>query len=443
MTEGDLADLRAALDRLREEFRRLLEAVAAGAGESALGATALARRLGVDRTTCQRLVATLAAGPAEPGMAARLPGVRAMGQMLDAAAGVTPAVDPGRIATCRAAVDGFGRLVRRIGGSQSRLAARLAQGEGADGPGRMEGGARAAAGAGSGVGGGAGAVDEAALREEMFGLASQVTGRFSRVHLAIFGFRPNPERPDRLDTLTGNGVIGHEATRRHLGAAMPLVLMCGRGPVLVDAADYAGLDQASPLSAERSTVLTEFCTRPLPPVAARGPRDTLVHMVDADEPGRPGSPGAPLDFVLGARAEGSCLLPTLDTPPVHEAWVIGHYPALDMVLDVYLHRSLARRCIPSAAAHLWYPNVQESIGDRWYTRVPGAPPRLEVLGAGTGQAGTALYARHKELTDTLFARAGWDPSQFVGYRCAVRHPLWRTGYCVAFDFGAGDESTGG
>jgi hypothetical protein len=35
----------------------------------------------------------------------------------------------------------------------------------------------------------------------------------------------------------------------------------------------------------------------------------------------------------------------------------------------------------------------------------------------------------------VFERVGWDPEQFVGYRCEVAYPVWQAAYCMLFDFG--------
>lgn len=114
-----------------------------------------------------------------------------------------------------------------------------------------------------------------------------------------------------------------------------------------------------------------------------------------------------------------------------------NFPARRMVFDVYLHRDLARACIPSLDAHLWRPDFADHVGDRWQTRFARAP-RLELLGNGQDRAGNP-WPRHAELTDFLFRQMDLDPDRMVGFRCLEDYPAWRTGYCMSFDFNTDDE----
>jgi hypothetical protein len=125
--------------------------------------------------------------------------------------------------------------------------------------------------------------------------------------------------------------------------------------------------------------------------------------------------------------------PATQHPALGEVWSMITFPARRLVFDVYLHRDIARRCIPLLEAHLWNINVGQQGLWRWSTRFPGGP-KLVLLGQGLGNAATDAYARHHELTAHMFQLADWDSNQFVGYRCDVPYPIWRSGYCMLFDF---------
>lgn len=56
-----------------------------------------------------------------------------------------------------------------------------------------------------------------------------------------------------------------------------------------------------------------------------------------------------------------------------------------------------------------------------------------MLGPGLRSAATAAWARHAELTARLFTEAGWDPEEFVGFRCETAYPVWRAGYFMSFN----------
>lgn len=132
--------------------------------------------------------------------------------------------------------------------------------------------------------------------------------------------------------------------------------------------------------------------------------------------------------------------PATQSPPIEEVWAMINFPARRMVFDVYLHRDLARKCIPSLDVHLWRPDFATQVSDRWQTRFADSP-RLEVLGHGIQNAATSAYLRHAELTTFLFRGLNLDADRFVGYRCMVEYPLWRTGYCMSFDFTSSDDDS--
>jgi len=113
------------------------------------------------------------------------------------------------------------------------------------------------------------------------------------------------------------------------------------------------------------------------------------------------------------------------------------FPARRLVCDTWLHRDIARLCTPSLELHLYAPALGAGPLGRWSTRFPGGP-RLQLLGAGVGNAGTSAYARHAEMMGALFEALGWDAGEFVGFRCDVAYPVWRAAYMMIFDF-AGNE----
>jgi hypothetical protein len=120
-------------------------------------------------------------------------------------------------------------------------------------------------------------------------------------------------------------------------------------------------------------------------------------------------------------------------PAVGEMWSLITFPARRLVYDVFLHRDIARRCIPSVEVHLRGFDTHPLGSRRWSTRFPGHE-RLEVLSAGLTGARTASYPRQHELIGRALAAAGWSADEFVGFRCEVDYPIWRAGYCMVFDF---------
>lgn len=379
--------------------------------EDRTSASAMARALDVDRTTCQRLV-YLANRPYPGfGLIERLPGVRGLRQLV-AAARQSGCVDADTLDALNAAVDRYDGALARLGGSQSALQRRLAATSGAD----------PAAPAAEG--------DRRHLaRRQLFEAAAELTGRFSETWVAVYAYLPAAD--GRVSVARVHGLAGHRArpeavpltfhnfTSRDGDAAHP-----GEPAFQALISDEAAGDAPS-------GVLPEFSSDPLPLVSARQPGQYLVQAIDSDPEGGTDT----VDVAFGTRS----LMPhPATTPPrIEEVWAMINFPARRMVFDVYLHRDLARACIPSLDAHLWRPDFADHVGDRWQTRFARAP-RLELLGNGQDRTDNP-WPRHAELTDFLFRQMDLNPDRMVGFRCLEDYPAWRTGYCMSFDFNTDDE----
>ena len=159
------------------------------------------------------------------------------------------------------------------------------------------------------------------------------------------------------------------------------------------------------------------------------PNEFIVQAVD--------SPASSVDILFGMN--GQMPHPLTTERRFEEVWALVNFPVRRLILDVFLHRDLARRCLPDLDQHLWGPDFGAGAGERWQTRFPNSP-RLHWLGSGVAQAATDAHARHVELLELLFKSRGQDPQKFVGFRCDVAYPIWRTGYRIALDYGDGDVS---
>jgi hypothetical protein len=59
---------------------------------------------------------------------------------------------------------------------------------------------------------------------------------------------------------------------------------------------------------------------------------------------------------------------------------------------------------------------------------------VEILGPGTASAASEAWDRQRQLTESVFELGGWNPAEFVGYRCDVPEPMWGVTYYMIFDF---------
>ncbi len=378
------------------------------------GASAMARGLGIDRATCQRIVSALAAPEAGPGTLVRLPGVLGLRQFLESM-GKLGVLGAEQRESALAAVRRFEEFLDEVAGSQRRLRERLNAGEVA-----REGSW------GASVGG-----DDPAVRAALAEAAARATGRWTETTLTLRIVRALPGDPRQTEEASIRGLIGHTARAQ----AVPLVLghATSHAEGGLGESVYATLDRKPASGSTPSSLMPEFCTSPLPGVVSRNAGSRIVHMIDAS----PGAVARAMDIVIANREVKPEAHPATLRPAVGELWTLMTFPSRHLVFDAYLHRDLARKCLPSLETHLWNPDVGRQGATRWSTRFPGGPA-LRLLGPGLGGAGTSAYPRMGELTARLFAQMGWEPGEFVGYRCEVDFPLWRAGYCMVFDF-SGNE----
>lgn len=402
--------------RIYEHVRSFVESLPA----DARNASGMSRFLDVDRTTCQRLVFTASRPYCGLSLVDRLPGVRGLRQLIGAARSNGGTIDDDAIHALEIAVDRFDEVLRTLGGSQSAVIRRIAattqaapaetQQLQSDEPG--------------------------AARERLFQAAAELTGRYSETWIAVYVYSPETKRDDgMIGVARAHGLVGHHARPD----AVPLTFhnfisrkKSWTPPIDPSSQEFRNLQDERTIGNSPDAILREFCTDPLPVVSSRQPGEYLVQAIDTD----PSVHNQPVDFMLATR--NAMPHPASQHPRIEEVWAMINFPVRQMVFDVYMHRDLARQCIPSLDAHLWRPDFAAQVGDRWQTRFADSP-RLELLGQGLSNSATAAYNRQTELTEFLFNGLQLDPNRFVAYRCAVRYPLWRTGYCMSFDFNTSDD----
>jgi len=407
LTSGELSHLDRVTRRVHAELRTLINAFPA----HARNASELSRQLGVDRTTCHRIVSEVQTPYKGPETAVRLPGAKGLAQFTQAIRGKGVSLE--LVDSAEAAVQQLAQAIRAIAGSQSRLGRRFqAEHRHESSPASSDGPA-----------------GEHHAREQIHDAGAFLTGHATDISIATLIFRPHPEDPTRLDRAQLRAFLGHRMRRD----AMPFSLFWFEGsePNLPpeNALNFATLDRKRVRGLSQGVVLSEFSTDPLPLVTSRGPSSRTILQIDP----RDLDEGEPFDLVLAGRADANEVHPTHDDPPVHEVWKLGRYPERVLVFDTYLHRSMARACIPTAGAFLVSPFLGETMAYRWLDRYPTTPP-LEVLSNGIAHASHPARARYGEMLSHLFDRIGWDPNEFVGYRCTIERPIFSAGYCMTFDY---------
>ncbi len=412
LTEIERAEAEQTARRLYGELRGVIGLLP----EHDRGGSAMARALELDRATCQRLVAATARPDSGVETLVQLPGVMGLRQFIESVEKRCAQLGHGAIeqlAAASAAVDRFEVLIHELGGSQRKLKARLAS-ERAGGPG--------------GFISSTGASNDPVVRESLFRAGAAVTGRWSESSIAISVIRPVPSDPSRTQTVKLRALIGHHAR------ADAVALEIGHTSPMQVLAPSPGHDPNTPHWRTPGILIEPFCSTPLPRMVSHMAGSRIVHVIDPPLPGETNN----TDIVIADREPNEDVHPATLDPAVGEVWALMNFPARRLIFDVYLHRDIACRCIPSLELHLWTPQTGAHASSRWSTRFPGGP-RLGLLGPGLRGSQTDSYAKHAELTAHLFERVGWESEQFIGYRCESIFPVWRGGYCMVFDFSSPAE----
>jgi hypothetical protein len=433
----DPSEAWARADRVARRMHGEFAALVAALPREARSASGMARHVGIDRTTCQRLVFVVTRPYAGVEALSRLPGVKALHQLLEGVRALRPRLDENIVASAEAALEQFRALLLAMGGSQTQLVRRL---EALRTDRRDLGGVetverQAVEPSSRRANVGDGGLD---ARRRLFAAAAELTGRSSDCWVAIYAYRPVPGTPETVELVRAHGLVGHVAR----ADAVPLTLHNfsskpedGSTPAPGQFVSLGDGGRGHGDTGDRRTmdsILGEFTSDPPPMVRSKQPNEFLVQSIDEPEQ----SIGRPVDFMLATRTTlANPASPDREpgTPAVEEAWALVNFPCRHLLFDLYLHRDLARACIPSLDAHLWRPDFAQAVGERWQTRFADSP-MLQVLGPGLRTQPSAAWPRIVALTRTLFSRAGYDADEFVGFRCEVPYPIWRAGYCVRFDY---------
>lgn len=366
----------------------------------------MARHTGVHKATCQRLVEGLA--PALDGAEAllRLPGVEGLRGFLNACR--RKGVPKDRLEAAAAATDELAATLARMGLSQRALMRRVvaltAPGPGAQRRAASESTTPRAAKA-------EGSVAGRAHRRGLFDAARNLTGEELFGKSVVVFLRPSASDPALLDETIVSTLVGcrREAFSR---------------PIVVIGLGNIGLDTPG------ATLLAPFCTAGVRavPLAADNARTILVADLAETAPGAFGPGDICALFRTVARNP-------LEDPAarLNVAARIAQ-PCRHLVLDVYLHRTLAPRLRAVTGAYALSAVPGElpfgSPADVWFERFPhvARPTRLR---AGTAPADAPRASpRQAEITRHAAAMEGLNLRDFTLYRVEADYPVWQSDYRV-------------
>lgn len=368
--------------------------------EAVRGGSGLSRHLSMPRNTCQRISHALQDGPSLITLA-RLPGVKGLQQFTERALG--KGVTPESADLLTASISEFSRLINDIAGSHTKLMDRIdASREGREG---------------------GGFATDHDTRASLYAAAAQLTGGGCRTAVSLNIIDLHDEHT--LSRTYIHGYIGAVMTR----SGMPLVVTSGDNLRWAkEGWDHRLLDDRALKGRTPSALVEEFTSSPLPEITGRGKDGQLLQVIDP----RDLDEERAFDVVTATRTRWPLMNPETKECAFERVWYLVNWPVQNLVFDVYLHERLERMFRPSVDALMWYPGLSIPGGDKWATRFP-TQTKLELLGRGTEAAHSGIWPKHAELTKHAFQRVGVDAEQYVGFRCEVRYPIWRAGYCMSFE----------
>ncbi|MCC6321899.1 MAG: hypothetical protein IT438_10750 [Phycisphaerales bacterium] len=412
MADYDLMRIRRVGDRLRASFRAAVEAFP----PNARNISGMARWLGVHKATCQRVVEGLDAGRDGLTTFARLPGVEGLQMVIDAAR--SSGVDGDLLASAEAAIGEYESLLHSYGRTQRGLV-RIIESL------RIE------------AAGPEGQPDrdmQEDQRKALFDGARRVTGEEMKGKAIVAIVRPRPDQPSRLDAFLYSRLLG---ARRHSFSRPIVTFILGgwwshlHGP--------GGAPATRPVGVSADTIpfhlVEEFSTAGVRPVRIGAADARTLVVVDLDSVPSDGDGQGPAD-VTGRFHSAVAPNPVWDSRARLDCTVRVTCPARSMLMDIYLHHSLASQLVPHLACYsLAAPPGDSPDGGPdqcWYERFPDMP---EVVSLGRAQPPRPhpAFPRHDELVSHAFAKEGVDPADYHGFRAEVAYPIWQSEYRMYFE----------
>lgn len=386
LTERHISDATKVAERLHKEFVPIMQLPAV----KGFRASELAIRLAIGRMTCQRIVKFNSDLPPTSELLTEIPGVSGLREFLIALRheGMPEAV----LCDADSAVDNFAHFLTSVGLSQTALATALSLHFEATDP-----------------------KHRVARRKKLFEATSSVLGQSMGTTISILAFKFNPGTDTNFEQIATRGYTNISVSH----SAMPIRL-----PINAAFSDYRKVE-GSEAAREPQELIKEFCSTPLPSIDTRMIKEqNLAHIIDPENIPN----GEPFDcFAM------QCSKWNVTNLGKHKAlWLYIDYPSRSCTFDVYLQKNLADAHRMSADCHLWGTSLLAPPEDLWMTRFTGQLGFTE-LGQGISQSDSPYYDRHKELTRHLFAKNNWDPTEFVGFRCTMKMPIWRSGVCINLD----------
>jgi hypothetical protein len=403
LTPEQVRGVEAVGQRLRAELGRLYRWLPA----EARSVRTMAAYFGVDRNTCQRVVAAVHPGATGCETVVRLPGIKSLEQLAKRAK--AKGAPREMVSALSAAISRLTGMLEEFDESQARLKSRLEA--------TVASGARADR-------------NELEVRRSIHEDMAHLIGRRLRAYSLITAVGPHPDDATKVEQAWVRGLIG----MRSRADAPPFALgSASTDPKHGVPGQGATMDPLARRTApgERATgLVTSLSSSPAPTLTNREREGLMITVLDPATLGE----SSETDAVVAVRLS-HVEHPRLKAPEVFHTSAVMQTPAMRLVFDVYFHRSLALASVPSAGAFQYTMSFSDDPEQNWPFRVPGIY-RQELLGTGLRNSGHEAWDRHGDAAAHLFEQTGWRADEYVGHRLDVAYPMWGSTFYQWFDFRA-------
>lgn len=367
-------------------------------------ATDLRQRLGLDQSLSWNIYNAATASESLT-IAPNLPGLRPMQRFLEAASAC--GVPQETIQSVRLAFDRYEALITRHARSRDAFETMVAELAGA----RDEATAKA----------------ELKHKKSMFQSASLLWGRQARTLFNMLIVGPG-KRPEMLDGVVVNGMIGLHRTRR----SVPLQSFAGYWtypPGASGPQTPSNTDTLDPRECEPGSIglLRDFCSQPLPRFDTQYDEDgRAVHKLVSDGLGITSE----VSYFTGHVLPEFGPVFTKDPDGGVDFKRFVRTPAEASITDMLMHESVWDETPPELQVFAW--PLSDSIHVYKDSDLLPVQERAVLLGRGPNAGRTPLVPRYTEMVRYAMDRVGWNPQEFRVFRGHVDYPMLHTRIRMVF-----------
>lgn len=244
---------------------------------------------------------------------------------------------------------------------------------------------------------------------------SGVWGLQARVRVTAHFLAPNPAKRDRLDFALVAGLVGLRRLRPV--ADWPLFRFVSYNDDGSLRGDLGGR-QPIEASAENSWLMPSFCSPPAPPLIASEHDNAVTYRLGDGPVGRTGE----VTCFFGMYEPGVVSRYATPVDQFGEVSSVITLPIETLLFDLFVHRSLVEAHDPEVCV-FGRPSgsVSPDPADRGGQRLPISETLQDITGAPP-QVATELVPNYDQIIAATFARARWDPLDFVARRLVLAYP---------------------